>query len=73
VTVTATSLNPQVTVELGVGTLNGAVCSATSQAAVQQGGAVASSVSGSGTYCAVLSDAGGLTAAVSYTISVEHP
>jgi hypothetical protein len=73
VTITATSLNPQATVGVGIGTLNGAACATTAQSSVQQGGTFEAAEGSSGTYCAVLSDVAGLTTPVSYTISVEHP
>ena len=73
VTATATALTPQSTVGLAVGTLSNSTCSPTSQASVQQGGTVSGTVSSSGTYCALVFDSGSLTAAVLYTISVNHP
>jgi hypothetical protein len=73
VTATATSLNPLVTVQLGIGNLSGSACAATAQASVQQGGVVSSPVSSSGTYCFVVTDVTGLPSPVAYTITVDHP
>ena len=73
VTATVTSLTPQATVGLAVGTLSNSICSETAEASVQQGGIVSGSVASSGTYCALVFDPGTLTAAVTYTITVAHP
>jgi hypothetical protein len=73
VTITATSLTPQIAVGLAVGTLSNSICTATSEASVQQGGSVTGTVSSSGTYCALVYDPGTLTVAVAYTITIAHP
>jgi ABC-type molybdate transport system substrate-binding protein len=72
-TVTLTALTPQATVGLAVGTVSNSTCTPSGQASVQQGGTVSGSVSSSGTYCALVFDSGSLTAAESYTITVNHP
>ena len=74
VTVTVTSLNPASTVGVGIGTLSGTTCVATSQnAAAQQAGAVSMAVTTAGTYCAIVYDSGSVTQNVVYAISVAHP
>jgi len=74
VTVTATSLSPQLTVGLGIGTLNGSACTAATQnATAQQASVVTMSVSSAATYCALVYDPGGLASSVAYTITVAHP
>lgn len=76
ITTVITSLNPAgATVGLGIGVWNGTSCNivqARDQAGL--GATVVLSVSGSGSVCVRVYDAGGtLTAPVAYVIDVSHP
>ena len=74
VTVNVTSLNPAATVGVGIGTLSGATCVATSQnASEQQAGMLSMAVTTAGTYCALVYDPGSVTQNVVYVITVAHP
>ena len=73
-TVTLTSVTPSATVQLGVGTLSGSVCSAVSAVSTQP--AEVPQLSGTatitGTFCVSVTDTGALTEPAEYAITVVH-
>jgi hypothetical protein len=75
VTLTTTAPSATIVMSVGIGTPNGATCTrlAGASANVAAGGGPPAGLVTSGSYCVVVSDAGSQTAAVTYTVTVNHP
>lgn len=77
VAVTLTSVSPATTrpLGLGIGPSSSGTCTIASStsSAIASGNPQLSATENPGTYCVQVSDAGGLTAASTVTVTVEHP
>jgi hypothetical protein len=77
VTVSLTTVSPDAAaiMEIYLGTWNGTSCSVASisNTSATQGASITGTVTGAGSLCARIDDAGTLTASQNYTITVVHP
>jgi len=71
--VTLSSIDPGVTVGLGIGQLSGTTCSLLVSNSTATTGTVVSTQVQAGTYCVSVYDVGTLAGPATYSLSVTHP
>ena len=71
--VTLSSIDPSVTIGLGIGQFSGTSCSLLASNSTATAGTVVSAEVQAGTYCVSVYDVGTLSGSVTYSLTVTHP